>query len=149
MDSTCQLRIDSGALSVLQWIRSWIFAGLLNVVLVACQRQSPPPADASEPPAPAAQAAILPEPASPVGWPDLSSTLAAGDDGSRDAAVIVAIEDYAFLSDIPGAVANGRAWFSCLTRSRKVPVERVTFLANAEATDFAMLRAVSVASSSA
>lgn len=76
-----------------------------------------------------------------VAWPDVSSPLT-GDDGARDAAVIVAIERYAFLPAVPGAIDNGRDWVLYLTRSRKIPIERVRFLADGEATDFSIVRAL-------
>ena len=44
-------------------------------------------------------------------WPDVSTQATAG---SRrdDVVVLVAIEDYAFLPDVPGATANAEAWRS-------------------------------------
>ena len=38
-------------------------------------------------------------------WPSISEPLRVGG-GSRDAAVVVAIEDYAFVPDVPGARQN-------------------------------------------
>ena len=54
-------------------------------------------------------------------------------DGGKDAALIVAIDDYVFASDVPGAVANGNNWYTFLTRSRKVPVGNIRLLRNSEA----------------
>lgn len=94
---------------------------------------------------------LRPVPVAPAGswWPELSTMVPSQADGARDAAVIVAIESYAFLPPIAGAFANGRDWFEYLTRSRRVPLERVRFLSNAEATDFAIARAVAEASAAA
>lgn len=82
-------------------------------------------------------------------WPNLSASPRRDGDGKKDAAVIVAIEQYAFLPSIPGAFDNGRDWYQYLTRARGIPVERVRFLSNAEATDFAIMRAVAEASDAA
>lgn len=123
-------------------------AALLGAWLIACGSDPTPPPAVPETGSEAAPGAVRDE-AAQVRWPDLSSAMAAQGDGSRDAAVIVAIEEYAFLSSIPGAVANGRDWFTYLTRARQVPLERVSFLTNTEATDFAILRALAAASTSA
>jgi formylglycine-generating enzyme required for sulfatase activity len=45
--------------------------------------------------------------------------------GEQDAAVIVAIEDYAILPDVEGAVANGLAWEQYLSDARGVPSVRL------------------------
>jgi len=58
--------------------------------------------------------ALLPFPllaASPSDLPDLSVPPAGlARDGAQDVALIVAVEDYAFLPDVPGARANALAW---------------------------------------
>lgn len=73
-------------------------------------------------------------------WPDLSTPprTSAGD-GSKDAALVIAIEDYVFAQDIPGAVQNGRDWVSWLRESRRVPV--VKSLENGQATREEILQA--------
>lgn len=130
-----------------RWAASW----LLFVAAAACgtdRSQSAGPQTAASAPQPLASApesSALPQ--GTVHWPSLSSALPATEDGAKDAAVIVAIENYAFLPPIPGAVDNGRDWFVYLSQSRNIPVERIQFLANAEATDFAITRAVERASS--
>ncbi len=43
-------------------------------------------------------------------WPDVSATTPIKKDGGKDVALIVAIEDYAFLPDVPGAVKNAEDW---------------------------------------
>lgn len=75
-------------------------------------------------------------------WPDVASKVAGQRDGKRDAAVIVAVEDYAFLPDIPGAVANGEAWYQYLLHSRGVPRGRIDALFNKRARDAQIRKAV-------
>jgi hypothetical protein len=71
-------------------------------------------------------------------WPDVSAPLHSVGDSSNDAALIVAIENYAFLSDVPGAHRNGLDWFTFLTKVRKMPVTRTRVLFNGDATDYAI-----------
>jgi formylglycine-generating enzyme required for sulfatase activity len=60
------------------------------------------------------------------GWPALEATAAKRvGGGEQDAAVIVAIEDYAILPDVEGAVANGLAWEQYLSDARGVPSVRL------------------------
>jgi hypothetical protein len=67
------------------------------------------------------------------GWPALETTTAKRvGGGEQDAAVIVAIEDYAILPDVQGAVANGVAWEQYLSDTRGVPSVRL--LRNSEGT---------------
>ena len=49
-------------------------------------------------------------------------------------ALVVAIDDYAFVADVPGAVRNGEAWAGWLMRGRGVPASRVALLRDREAT---------------
>jgi len=67
-------------------------------------------------------------------WPDLASPPARTGGGENDAAVLVGVENYLFLSDIPGAKANVEAWYQYLTRTLGVPTTRITLLRNDEAT---------------
>lgn len=64
-------------------------------------------------------------------WPDLSEAPSSGD-GTADAAVIVAIEDYAIVGDIPGARQNGLDWYTYLTEGRGIPASRVRLLVDNE-----------------
>ncbi|MEL6347743.1 MAG: hypothetical protein AAFV53_31850 [Myxococcota bacterium] len=64
-------------------------------------------------------------------WPDLSTASPIGG-GEKDAAVVVAIEDYAVVSDIAGAKSNGLDWYTWLTEGRGVPASRVTLLTDNE-----------------
>jgi len=45
--------------------------------------------------------------------------------GSEDSAVIVAIENYAFVAPIPGAKANANAWYDYFIKTRKIPFRHV------------------------
>jgi hypothetical protein len=56
-------------------------------------------------------------------------------EGSRDAAVVVAIEDYAHVEDVAGAKASGEAWLRWLLQVRGVPADRVHPAFDADATD--------------
>ena len=75
-------------------------------------------------------------------WPDLSQDLEKLGGGEEDAAVVVGIEDYGYLPDIPGATRNSLAWYQYLTKVRGVPGTRVFLLENAEATASKIQRAV-------
>ncbi len=66
-------------------------------------------------------------------WPSLSPPAVAGD-GVHDIAVLVAIEDYAFAPDVPGALENARDWYTFLVKGRRVPYGRVKLLRNNQAT---------------
>ena len=75
----------------------------------------------------------------PSSWPDLSEVPAVSRDGAHDAAVIVAIEDYAYVADVPGARDNGGDWARYLDR-RGVPLSHVHKLFDASANPKAILR---------
>lgn len=68
-------------------------------------------------------------------WPDLPAQIRATDEGRADAAVIIAIEDYAKVDDVSGARANADAWFQWLVKGRGVPAARVYKAYDADATD--------------
>lgn len=72
-------------------------------------------------------------------WPDISAAPAkkAGG-GSKDAALVIAIEDYTIVSDIPGARANATAWVKWLSKSRGVPRTRIRTLYDGQATELAI-----------
>ena len=67
-------------------------------------------------------------------WPSLSRTAVGYPNGSKDAALLIAVEDYAFVPDIPGAVKNINDWHAWLTGHHGVPVSRVRLLRNEQAT---------------
>ncbi|MFT4974911.1 MAG: hypothetical protein ACI8S6_000794, partial [Myxococcota bacterium] len=64
-------------------------------------------------------------------WPDLSEAPSSGG-GSKDAALVVAISDYAVVSDITGAKTNGLDWYTWLTESRGISASRVELLTDSE-----------------
>ncbi|MEL6348394.1 MAG: hypothetical protein AAFV53_35130 [Myxococcota bacterium] len=74
-------------------------------------------------------------------WPPLDTPPKLGG-GRHDAAVIVAIEDYAFVSDIPGARQNAQDWYRFLTAGRSVPAGQVQMLLDGNATNAAVRVAI-------
>lgn len=64
-------------------------------------------------------------------WPALDEVPAVEKTGSGDVAVIVAVEDYAFLPDVPGATRNASDWERFL--SDGLGVETVLMLTNQQA----------------
>jgi len=79
------------------------------------------------------------------GWPDLGSTAAVAPEGSKDAAVIVGIDEYAFVAHVPGATRNAGDWVTYLTESRHVPIDHVQLLRNVQGTREGILKAASQA----
>ena len=65
-------------------------------------------------------------------WPEVGSAPIVGG-GEGDAAVVVGIENYAFVPRVAGARSNAEAWHDWLTRARKVPVSRVALLRDSDA----------------
>ncbi len=65
-------------------------------------------------------------------WPDLSALPSVSGGGSGDAALVVAVEDYAYLPDVVGAGELGVAWYLYLGKVRQVPM--VLLLKDGEAT---------------
>ena len=74
-----------------------------------------------------------------IPWPALPPPPPTGM-GHDDAAVVVSIEDYAFLPDLPGAHDNGRDWAGWLRDTQQVPFVRT--LQDAEATRETVLQAL-------
>lgn len=66
-------------------------------------------------------------------WPELSAPLA-GQPHSKDAAIVVAIEDYTHVGDIPGARQNALDWYAWLTQGRGIPADRARLLLDGQAT---------------
>ena len=79
--------------------------------------------------------------ASAAAWPALDQPPVVGG-GSADAAVIVGIEDYTFVEDIPGAVRNAQDWYTYLRQARQVPPANIRLLRDAEATDVQIQQAL-------
>lgn len=65
------------------------------------------------------------------GWPAVNLSIQKKSflkDTSSDLAIIVSIEDYGFLKDIPGATANGKAWENWFQASQKMSADRVVHI---------------------
>ena len=78
-----------------------------------------------------ALAAMLP--AMAADWPDLQEAPTGTREGKNDAAVVIAIQDYLLVDDIPGANANADAWYAWLHRSRGIPLDRIEQLRDHDA----------------
>ena len=79
-------------------------------------------------------------------WPDLSQSAVTGSlEGKNDAAVLVAVEDYARLEDIQGARASIDHWTRWLARTRGVPVTRIHRLIDQQASPEQLRSAVTSA----
>ena len=68
-----------------------------------------------------------------VEWPKLTDVRAVGG-GEKDAALVAVVEKYTYVAPVPGARANGEAWFEYFTRGRGIPVERVAMLRDQQVT---------------
>ncbi len=77
-------------------------------------------------------------------WPDVSRPPLVYTDGGKDAALVIAIEDYAFAQDIPGAAQNGKDWVTWLSQGRGVPLVKSLFNHTASKEDI-LAEAVKVA----
>ncbi len=82
-------------------------------------------------------------------WPELDEPPALNSIGARDAAVVVAIEDYSSLQDVVGAESNGEDWYRFFTRGMQIPATQVVFLRRNEATAEGMKAALATAASRA
>ena len=65
--------------------------------------------------------------AGPEGWPDLSQAPEGLTGGENDAAVIIGVENYTYLPDVPGAAANAADWYRFLA-ARGVPSHKIRLL---------------------
>lgn len=79
------------------------------------------------------------QPVVAVEWPALAATVEVGG-GEGDAAVVAAVERYAFVAPVAGAAQNAVDWFNHLARGRKVPLEHVRLLRDAAVTKEKLLR---------
>lgn len=68
-----------------------------------------------------------------AGWPEMTLP-PPGLDHPRDAAIVVAIEDYTHVGDIPGARQNALDWYTWLTQTRGIPADRARLLLDGQAT---------------
>lgn len=73
-----------------------------------------------------------------VSWPSLATTPQMEKIGEDDVAVIVAIEDYVFLPNVPGAMENANDWENFFRRG--FGLRNVYVLTNRDATREAMVR---------
>ena len=81
-------------------------------------------------------ASLRAAPLATLPWPDLSRPTSKNPGGgAKDAALIVAIERYAFLEDKPvvGARRNANDWHLYLTKTRGVSAENIVFLRDDQA----------------
>lgn len=78
-------------------------------------------------------------------WPDLAIDGPRTVGGAEDAAVIVAVEDYAGLADRPGADAVAAAWYRHFRVARGLAPRRIHLLRGADATPRAITRAIEAA----
>jgi hypothetical protein len=69
-------------------------------------------------------------------WPELSKDLNLNVESKHEisGALIVAIEDYVFVSDIEGAQKNAHDWYYWFSKYHGLSVERVSLLENEQAT---------------
>lgn len=74
-------------------------------------------------------------------WPALAP-LPGGADGARDAAVVIGIEDYLAVPDVPGARQNAEDWYAWLSGTRGVPLPKLRMLRDREATRELLLEEV-------
>ena len=74
-----------------------------------------------------AAVSLLSVPAAAAEWPDLSDPPRLSGKATGDAALVIAIEDYAFTADIPGAAQNGRDWVSFLDEAVGVGLVKPVF----------------------
>ncbi len=77
-----------------------------------------------------------------LGWPDLRSPVPSERIGGGDAAVLVGIDDYVFVPDIPGARENVMDWAFYLNRVRGVPLGKIKRLVNNDGTREKIQRAL-------
>jgi hypothetical protein len=72
-------------------------------------------------------------------WPSLGEP-PKGSGGAGDAALIAAIERYAFVAPVPGARANAVDWYNHFVLGRGTPIDSVKLLRDAEVTREKLLR---------
>lgn len=73
-------------------------------------------------------------------WPDIGRPVSVGG-GENDAAVVIGIDDYEYVADIPGAADNARDWYRYLVDGRKLPIRNVRLIRNGEADRETILQA--------
>jgi hypothetical protein len=86
--------------------------------------ESPPPPPAPQP-APQPLFVPAPQPVAVVTLPSIDGPLRTGASAPKDSAVVVGLEDYAFIADVPYARRDADAFQSFLLYSRGVPSHRI------------------------
>lgn len=86
--------------------------------------------------------AFLPTSVAAEGWPELRTPPALEGGGENDAAVVVGIEDYAYVGKVAGAKSNALAWYAWLTTTLGLPAANAKLLLNENATNNAIRREV-------
>lgn len=81
----------------------------------------------------------------PSPWPSLSDNLATHPTNPLDAALLIGVEDYAFVPDIAGAEANLNDWYAWLRKEQGIPLDKVLLLKNGDATREGILDALAAA----
>ena len=82
-------------------------------------------------------------PSAAASWPRLADEFPKGAGsaaGAKDAALVVGIEDYAFVGDIRGARQNAEDWWSYFRKSRGIPRDGARILRDQEGTREKILR---------
>jgi len=85
-------------------------------------RGGEPAAPASPEPLPAE---VPPTPSLASRWPSVEDPLRVTADAGADAAVIIGLEDYAFIADVPYARRDARAFYNLAVYTLGIPSERV------------------------
>ena len=71
--------------------------------------------------------------AAPTGMPELSEPARTGQRSAADAAVVIGVEDYAYLPDVPYARGDAQAFDDFVRYTRGIPDDRVALLRDARA----------------
>ena len=79
-------------------------------------------------------------------WPDVGAPSTVKAEGVRDAAVVIGVEKYFAVPGVPGAARNAVDWYRFLVDDRRVPVERVHLVRDAQAAREGILEKVEQAS---
>lgn len=67
-------------------------------------------------------------------WPALTAAPHVEGDASKDAALIIGIDQYAFVPHVEGATSNARDWFTFVVNGQKMPISRAHLLQNNDGT---------------
>jgi hypothetical protein len=103
---------------------------------------TPTPVATSHPQATRPPTASASKSTTKASWPDLAASMEKIGGGQDDAAIIVGVEDYAFVADVPGATKNAKDWYRYFTRVRGTSPGNVKLLLGNQATDVGMKSAM-------